>query len=208
MLNWTSQHAFVETCQIKGQDESKCHNFIRVFHGPVFNSHYIDGNHQPKALAFSSAAIGSSSSSNSGLREVNEGQYLVCGTNAFKPTCRWYSPNLETYSKEFPGVGYSPFDPTHPSTSVLHHDSVYTATVADFGGTDALIYKQPLRTEQYFDVHLNSESISQTECVHSMMKCTSKQAFQCIFRQRIFTQLTKASSVSCSSNLSFLTKNS
>ncbi|OXA59509.1 Semaphorin-1A [Folsomia candida] len=156
MLNWTSQHAFVETCQIKGQDESKCHNFIRVFHGPVFNSHYIDGNHQPKALAFSSAAIGSSSSSNSGLREVNEGQYLVCGTNAFKPTCRWYSPNLETYSKEFPGVGYSPFDPTHPSTSVLHHDSVYTATVADFGGTDALIYKQPLRTEQYFDVHLNS----------------------------------------------------
>jgi len=131
-LNWTEPEDYHDTCQIKGQSEQKCHNFVRVFHGPVVN---------PLSPDLSSPSY----------------QYLVCGTNAFKPTCRWYSNDLKSVEKEFSGVGYTPFDPTHPSTTVLHHGSVYAATVADFGATDSLIYKQPLRTEQNFDLHLNSK---------------------------------------------------
>jgi hypothetical protein len=131
IVNWTAPLNYQDSCQIKGQSEFKCHNFVRVFHGPVQN---------PSADLASSPF-----------------QYLVCGTNAFRPTCRWYSEDLKTVHREFSGVGYSPFDPTHLSTSVLHHGSSYAATVADFGGTDSLIYKQPLRTEQNYDLHLNSE---------------------------------------------------
>ena len=34
---------------------------------------------------------------------------------------------------------------------------LYTATVSDFSGSDPLIYKEPLRTEQYDSKILNSE---------------------------------------------------
>ncbi|CAL8110984.1 unnamed protein product [Orchesella dallaii] len=136
-INWTVSAEHQEICQIKGQRESECHNFVRVFFGPLSYSH------SPKT-------------------EISGGggdaKYLVCGTHAFKPKCRWYSSDFKTFSSEFSGIGYSPFSPSHLSTSVLHHGSVYAATVADFGGTDALIYKQPLRTEQYYDLHLNSPS--------------------------------------------------
>ena len=39
---------------------------------------------------------------------------------------------------------------------------LYAATVADFSGTDSLIIKDSLRTEQYDYKHLNGESISHT----------------------------------------------
>ena len=34
---------------------------------------------------------------------------------------------------------------------------LYTATVSDFSGSDPLIYKEPLRTEQYDSKILNSK---------------------------------------------------
>ena len=38
---------------------------------------------------------------------------------------------------------------------------LYSGTVSDFSGTDALIYRNPLRTEQYAPQHLNGkQSIS------------------------------------------------
>lgn len=88
----------------------------------------------------------------------NDDGFILCGTNAFKPTCRYYDSDLKNHTAEFSGLGYSPFDPLHPSTSVLHDGSVYAGTVADFGGTDALIYRSPQRTEQNDLKHLNSPS--------------------------------------------------
>lgn len=127
-----------EICQIKGQKESECHNFIRIFYGPLTYSHSprVDGK--------------------TDVATAGQEKYLICGTHAYKPKCRWYSSDLKSYSSEFSGIGYTPFNPSFPSTSVLMHNSIYSATVADFGGTDALIYKQPLRTEQYYALHLNS----------------------------------------------------
>ncbi|PSN57450.1 Semaphorin-1A [Blattella germanica] len=50
--------------------------------------------------------------------------------------------------KEFEGRGLIPFDPDHNSTAVFSDGQLYAATVADFSGTDPLIYREPLRTER------------------------------------------------------------
>ena len=44
------------------------------------------------------------------------------------------------------------------TNSVTSEGELYTATVSDFSGSDPLIYKEPLRTEQYDSKILNSKS--------------------------------------------------
>ena len=46
---------------------------------------------------------------------------------------------------------------------------LYTATVSDFSGSDPLIYKEPLRTEQYDSKILNGEKI-QTKIIKIISK--------------------------------------
>jgi hypothetical protein len=154
MLNWTVSTDHQETCQIKGQKDSDCHNYIRVFHGPLtppspaHHSHH----HHHRLKGATSGEIAEEEPA------AADESFIVCGTNAFKPRCRIYDPTLGNFTREFAGVGYSPFDPAQRSTSLLHHGAVYAATVADFGGSDALIYKEPLRTEQNDLKHLSSKS--------------------------------------------------
>lgn len=158
-----------EICQFKGQLESECHNFLRVFHGPLNPNDMSTVSPAPETFATRSGLGSKKRGKDLKLQkdgnsvaedEEDDGsadqRFLVCGTHAFKPKCRFYTVNLRNHSAEFSGIGYSPFNPTHPSTSLLHAGMVYAGTVADFGGTDALIYRQPLRTEQYYDLQLNS----------------------------------------------------
>ncbi|CAL8099980.1 unnamed protein product [Orchesella dallaii] len=172
VVNWPASVEHQEICQIKGQPESECHNFLRVFHGPLNPNDMSTVSPAPETFATRSGLLMASKKRGKELKLAKDGnnladeeqqrqdeqRYLVCGTHAFKPKCRFYTNNLKNYSAEFSGIGYSPFNPTHPSTSLLHAGMVYAATVADFGGTDALIYRQPLRTEQYYDLQLNSPS--------------------------------------------------
>lgn len=83
---------------------------------------------------------------------------LVCGTNCYSPLCRHYHYTDGQYrvKREFSGRGYAPYDPTHNSTSLYTSGHLYAATVADFSGTDSLIIKDSLRTEQYDYKHLNA----------------------------------------------------
>lgn len=83
---------------------------------------------------------------------------LVCGTNCYSPLCRHYHYTDGQYQveREFSGRGYAPYDPTHNSTSLYTSGHLYAATVADFSGTDSLIIKDSLRTEQYDYKHLNA----------------------------------------------------
>ncbi|ODM90001.1 Semaphorin-1A, partial [Orchesella cincta] len=171
VVNWPASVEHQEICQIKGQRESECHNFLRVFHGPLNPNDMSTVLPAPETFAPRSGTLMASKKRGKELKlgkdgnnladeqeQPDEQRYLVCGTHAFKPKCRFYTNNLKNYSAEFSGIGYSPFNPIHPSTSLLHAGMVYAATVADFGGTDALIYRQPLRTEQYYDLQLNSPS--------------------------------------------------
>nr|CAD7195797.1 unnamed protein product [Timema douglasi] len=84
------------------------------------------------------------------LAKIAPNKLLICGTNAYKPLCRHYHFSDGDYvvDKEYEGRGLCPYDPDHNSTGVYSDGQLYTATVADFSGTDPLIYREPLRTER------------------------------------------------------------
>ncbi|KAK4297403.1 hypothetical protein Pmani_030179 [Petrolisthes manimaculis] len=82
----------------------------------------------------------------------------LCGTNAYNPKCREYKLEEGRLSqeREYPGRGLCPFDPSHNSTAVFADGQLYVGTIADFIGLEPLIYREPLRTEQYDLSVLNS----------------------------------------------------
>ncbi len=85
-------------------------------------------------------------------------RYLVCGTNAYKPSCRQYVDERGSYimREETPGLGLAPFSPDHNSTAILVGEDLYSGTVADFTGVDPILFRKPLRTQQYDSTQLNS----------------------------------------------------
>lgn len=79
----------------------------------------------------------------------NEGKLLICGTNAYKPTCRQYILNEDsTYQvqREFSGYAITPHDPHHNATVHYEPDTneLYAGSVSDFAGSDHLVYRKPL----------------------------------------------------------------
>ncbi|XP_064109878.1 semaphorin-1A-like isoform X1 [Macrobrachium nipponense] len=85
------------------------------------------------------------------LSEKSPGHYLICGTNAYNPKCRDFKlvQGVLEQADEFPGRGLCPFDPSHNSTAVFADGQLYVGTIADFAALEPLIYRNPLRTEQY-----------------------------------------------------------
>jgi len=119
------------------------------------------------------------------LARVNDQEMLVCGTNAYNPLCRRYVNNgtgLEV-RREFSGKGMSPFDPNHNSTAVYSDGELYAGTVSDFSGLDPIIYKDPLRTEQYDFKHLNApsfvSSVADGDYVYFFFRETAVEYMNC-----------------------------
>lgn len=46
----------------------------------------------------------------------------------------------------------------HYLTHVSSDNELYSGTVADFSGSDPIIYREPLQTEQYDSLNLNGNS--------------------------------------------------
>lgn len=119
------------------------------------------------------------------LARISDEEMLVCGTNAFNPLCRRYGQNGTSYEvmKEFSGKGLSPYDPNHNSTAVFSDGELYAGTVSDFSGLDPLIYRDPLRTEQYDFKHLNAPnfvgSLSFGDYVYFFFRETAVEYFNC-----------------------------
>lgn len=103
---------------------------------------------------------------------INKGKdrHMICGTNAFRPLCRTYSPEqlqkrgcakspdnaaLGAFYCEESGVARCPYDPKHNSSSVYAGGRLFFATVADVSARDSLIFGHPLRTEQHDSQWLN-----------------------------------------------------
>ncbi|XP_035790843.1 semaphorin-1A-like [Anopheles albimanus] len=122
---WPSSDAHRELCILKGKQEPDCQNYIRVF------------------------------------ARVAPNRLMVCGTNSYKPLCRHYNvlPSNGTIvydNNEQEAQGRCPYNPQHNSTYVYTSDGqLYSATVADFSGADALIYRETQRTEHYDSKQLN-----------------------------------------------------
>lgn len=92
---------------------------------------------------------------------ISDTQVMLCGTNSYKPLCRYYNVQENTDDTRFKLVnemeaqGRCPYNPEHNSTYVFADGHLYSATVADFSGADPLIYREPQRTEQYDLKQLN-----------------------------------------------------
>ncbi|KAI6223642.1 Sema domain-containing protein [Aphelenchoides fujianensis] len=95
-------------------------------------------------------------------RDERNGRLLICGTNAYQPLCRIVDHENQTVS-QFPGTGISPLDPAHNTSFYREDDFLYAATVADFAGTDSLIFRKNvsrpedrgLRTQRFNTMQLN-----------------------------------------------------
>ncbi|KAM4644533.1 semaphorin-6C [Amazona ochrocephala] len=84
------------------------------------------------------------------------GTLLACGTNAFSPVCRTYQvSSLAQEGEDVSGQARCPFDAQQSIVALFVDGSLYSATVADFQASDAVIYRSlspgrpPLRTLKY-----------------------------------------------------------
>lgn len=82
------------------------------------------------------------------LARKSAGVSLVCGTHAFSPKCREYTVTEFGIrnTRQFDGQGISPYDPKHNSSAlyVPGTNQLFVATVTDFVGNDALIYRKTI----------------------------------------------------------------
>ena len=121
------------------------------------------------------------------LANTDDGQLLVCGTNSYNPRCRYYLRSESTgemnVTREFSGKGYCPYDPRHNSTSIFTDGDLYSGTVSDFSGTDALVIKNQIRTEQYNYKHLNGpdfvNSVEDEDFVYFFFREEAVEAMNC-----------------------------
>ncbi|KAE8617768.1 hypothetical protein XENTR_v10009194 [Xenopus tropicalis] len=85
----------------------------------------------------------------------NDEMVFVCGTNAFNPMCRYYRLNTFDYDgEEISGLARCPFDARQTNVALFADGKLYSATMADFQASDAVIYRSmgdgfALRTIKY-----------------------------------------------------------
>ncbi|XP_062860784.1 sema domain, transmembrane domain (TM), and cytoplasmic domain, (semaphorin) 6D, like isoform X2 [Trichomycterus rosablanca] len=85
----------------------------------------------------------------------NDDLAFICGTNGFNPMCRYYRlDNLEFDGEEISGLARCPFDAKQTNVALFSDGKLYSATVADFLASDAVIYRSmgdgsALRTIKY-----------------------------------------------------------
>ncbi|XP_072421206.1 semaphorin-6D isoform X4 [Chiloscyllium punctatum] len=85
----------------------------------------------------------------------SDGTVFVCGTNAFYPVCRYYRLDTLDYNgEEVSGLARCPFDAKQTNVALFADNKLYSATVADFLASDAVIYRSmgdgsALRTIKY-----------------------------------------------------------
>lgn len=98
------------------------------------------------------------------LAKIDKSKFLICGTNSYKPLCRYYANKDGEYKmdKEYEGTALCPYDPEHNSTAIYSDGQLYAATAADFSGGDPLIYRNPLRTERADLKQLNGPNFVST----------------------------------------------
>ncbi|KAK7116207.1 semaphorin-1A-like isoform X2 [Littorina saxatilis] len=124
------------------------------------------------------------------LAKKSRDTLFVCGTNAFKPTCRTYNQGEDgsyqkTHHKDKSGTALCPFDPSHNTTAVYADGKLYSATVADFNSRDPLILEstQMVRTEQFDSKWLNEpnfvSSFEKDDKVYFFFRETAVENINC-----------------------------
>nr|XP_029508418.1 semaphorin-4E-like [Oncorhynchus nerka] len=108
------------------------------------------------------------------LQALHDGRMLVCGTNAYNPTCDYMTyanGTLTLEGKKEEGRGKVPFDPFQRSTSVMVGTELYSATAVNFLGTEQVLQRHSspaIRTEHRHS-WLNKPSFVQLDVVPESM---------------------------------------
>ncbi|OXB55848.1 hypothetical protein ASZ78_007166 [Callipepla squamata] len=93
---------------------------------------------------------------------------FVCGTNAFNPVCRTYQAlTLQQEGDELPGQARCPFDARQSIAATFADDSLYSATVADFQASDAVIYRS-VRGPALRSIKYSSRWLREPHFIHAM----------------------------------------
>ncbi|XP_052521013.1 semaphorin-6C isoform X1 [Tympanuchus pallidicinctus] len=93
---------------------------------------------------------------------------FVCGTNAFSPVCRTYQAlTLQQEGEELPGQARCPFDARQSIAATFADDRLYSATVADFQASDAVIYRS-MRGPALRSIKYSSRWLREPHFVHAM----------------------------------------
>ncbi|XP_053330729.1 semaphorin-6C isoform X2 [Spea bombifrons] len=73
----------------------------------------------------------------------NDQSLIACGTNSFNPMCRIYKIKTLDQEEEFNGQARCPFDAKQANVALFTDGNLYSATMADFQASDAVIYRSP-----------------------------------------------------------------
>nr|QKE59545.1 semaphorin-like protein [Oryctes rhinoceros nudivirus]WAQ80079.1 semaphorin-like protein [Oryctes rhinoceros nudivirus]WDA64522.1 semaphorin-like protein [Oryctes rhinoceros nudivirus]WDA64638.1 semaphorin-like protein [Oryctes rhinoceros nudivirus]WDA64758.1 semaphorin-like protein [Oryctes rhinoceros nudivirus] len=89
------------------------------------------------------------------LGKNSNNETIICGTNSYKPLCRYYDETM-LLKQESSGIGMCSYDPTQNNTWLFEDGELYTATTSDFAGRMSIIYRKPQRTEFFNLEQLNA----------------------------------------------------
>nr|XP_046169713.1 semaphorin-4E-like [Oncorhynchus gorbuscha] len=108
------------------------------------------------------------------LQTLHDGRMLVCGTNAYNPTCDYMTyanGTLTLEGKKEVGRGKVPFDPFQRSTSVMVGTELYSATAVNFLGTEQVLqrHSSPAIRTEHRQSWLNKPSFVQLDVVPESM---------------------------------------
>lgn len=117
-------------------------------------------------------------------------ELLVCGTNAYNPSCRTYRNDMETFitgKDTESGVGKVPYSSFHNNTALHVGGRLFAATVADPQGRDPIIYSEsaelPMRTELHDSTWLNEpnfvSSFEYSDKVYFLYRETALEHINC-----------------------------
>lgn len=173
-LEWKSSDAHRQLCTLKGKQETDCQNYIRVYSRPDDHTINVCGTNSFKPLC-RTYKIGAGDAAGALDNETMRNETVIqdataeallsalSGSEMPPPQSEENTNgNFYRFVNEVDGQGRCPYNPTHNSSYIFTDGQLYSATVADFSGGDALIYRGSQRTEQYNAKQLNEPAFVST----------------------------------------------
>ncbi|XP_078064803.1 semaphorin-6D-like [Mustelus asterias] len=99
----------------------------------------------------------------------NDRTLFACGTNAFNPVCRNYKmESLIQEGEDLNGQARCPFDTRQTNVALFADGNLYSATVADFLASDAVIYRSLGENPVLRSVKYDSKWLKEPHFVHAI----------------------------------------
>jgi len=185
-ITWPSRQSEREMCLIKGKSEDECQNYIRVLAQTDTRNLLVCGtnSYKPKCRTYTTLPEITNDASSKKASNGNKAAKAVDVAKAeLKDDDEEEGGPFFQMKHEFSGTGICPHDPRHNSTAIFADGELYSGTTADFSGSDALIYRDGIRTEQNDLRHLNApdfvSSVEDEDHVYFFFRETAVEYINC-----------------------------